>query len=163
MGTYATTTSLQTVMIGTTFDSATTSLASKCITWAENEVNKYLSKRYDISSSTFQTTTSIPPIVTDWTEQIAEGRLHQKMSRGGPESLERGQKIIDSVIDNLELIADYKGHLLDSSGSIITDKSNTSYRVLENTSDYATTFDEDSPLDWEVDPDKIDDISDGRI
>lgn len=163
MGTYATTTSLETVMVATNFDTATTSLATKCITWAENEVNKYLSRRYDISSSTFQTSTSIPPLVTSWTELMAEGYLHQKLSRGGPESLERGQKVIDGVIKNLELIADYQGHLLDSDGAIISDKSNTAYRVLENISSYTPTFAEDDPLDWEVDPDKLDDIADSRI
>ena len=42
MGKYATTTSLEVLMVGTTFDTATTSLASKLITHAENEVNKYI-------------------------------------------------------------------------------------------------------------------------
>jgi DNA-binding IclR family transcriptional regulator len=65
-------------MVGTRFDTATTALVSKLITHAENEVNKYLSKRYDIS--VFDTTTSVPPLVTTLTETLAEGYSYQRSS-----------------------------------------------------------------------------------
>lgn len=150
-------------MPGTTFNTATTALAVKCITWGENEVNKYLSRRYDLSSNYFQVAGSVPPLVTTWTELLAEGYLHQKLSRGGPESMDRGQKIIDGVLKNLERIADYEGHLVDSSGDVIADMSNSAYRVLSNTDGYAQTFDEDDPLNWAVDSNKLSDIESGRI
>ena len=56
-------------MIGTTFDTITTSLATKLITHAENEVNKYLSKRYDVGSWT--TSSSTPPLITSLTETLS--------------------------------------------------------------------------------------------
>lgn len=162
MGTYATTTSLQMILVGSSFDDSTNKLASKCIDWAESEVNKYLSKRYDLSSSTFQTSTSIPPTVRSLTEQIAEGFFYMRNSRGGKESITRGKECIALAKENLELISSYKADLFDTSGSLITDKSNTAYRVLCNTSDYSETFNEDDPLHWSVDTDKLDDIDTER-
>lgn len=147
-------------MIGTTFDTATTSLASKLITHSENEINKYISKRYDISA--FATSGSVPPLITSLCETLAEGYFYQRNSRGGKDGMERGQKYIDQVIKNLELIRDYKADLFNTAGSIISDFSNTSYRVLSNTDTYSTTFNEDDELNWKIDDDKLDDISGER-
>lgn len=161
MGLYATTTSLETLMIGTTFDSLTSSLATKLITHAENEINKYLSKRYDIGDW-YTSTASVPPIITSWCETLAEGYMYQRMSRGGGEAMDRGKELIDQVLKNLDLVANYKLDVLDSSGSVVADMENTSYRVLSNTSDYANTFNEDSELNWSVDQQKLDDIESER-
>lgn len=145
-------------MAGIKFDSATTSLVSAMITHAENEVNKYLSKRYDIDSFA----SDVPPLVTSLTEQLAEGYSHLRIGRGGKESLARGKELIKMAQENLQLIADYKADLVDSDGDVISDSENTAYRVLSNTDDYSSTFNEDDPLNWEVDQDKLDDIEDER-
>lgn len=149
-------------MIGTEFDTATTLLCTKLITHAENEVNKFLSKRYDLSSSTFLTSTSIPPLVTSLAETLTEGYMYQRMSRGNKEWTSRGKELINQAIDNLKLIADYKEDLVNSAGAPLSDMSQTAFRVLCNTSDYTTTFDEDSELNWKVDSDKLNDIDAGR-
>lgn len=160
MGTYATTTGLAVNMIGTTFDSVTTALATKLITHAENEVNKYLSKRYDLSA--FNTSTAIPPLVTSITETLAEGYMYQRMSRGGKEALAQSKMLISQAIENLSLIADYKLDLVGASGTVIADMSQTAYRVMSSTSNYANTFNEDDDLNWKVDDTKIDDIDTER-
>lgn len=163
MGTYATVTSLQTIMVGTSFSpSGMTTLADKCITWAENEVNKYLSKRYDLSSATFQTSTSIPPLVTSLTEQLSAAYLQRRLARGDKEQIKMTTSDIEMVVDNLKLIADYKLDLLDTSGDPLTDMSNTAYSVRSNTDDYAQTFDEDDPLNWAIDDEKLELIADER-
>jgi len=146
-------------MIGTEFDTATSALADKMLTHAENEINKYISKRYDISSFV---SGSVPPLLTSLCETLAEGYMHQRMSRGGKESMKRGQDLIDGVIKNLEGIRDYKMDVANTAGSIVTDMSQTAYRVLSNTTGYSSTFNEDDPLNWKVDQDKLDDISDER-
>lgn len=162
MGYYATTTSLQTIMIGTTFDTLTSSLATKLITHAENEVDKYLSKRYDVSAFK-ATSTSVPPLVTSLTETLAESYMVQRMSRGGgKESVGYAKDLRTQAIENLKMIAEYKLDLVDSSGDVITDMSQTAYRVLSNTTEYSNTFNEDDPLNWEVDSDKLDDIGEER-
>ena len=163
MGNYCTTTALSLVMIGVDFTVANgTTLAAKAITHAEAEVNKYLSKRYDISSTTFQTTTSIPPMVTMLTEKLAEGYMWRWLSRGSKETLTRGEALIKDAKENLSLIANYKSDVLDTSGDPLADMSNTAFSVRCNTTDYSNTFNEDDEKAWAVDEDKVDDISDGR-
>lgn len=158
MGTYCTTTSLETLAIGTTFDSVTTALATKCITQAESEINKYLSKRYSISGLT----SSVPPVVTTWCEWLSLGYMYMNNSRGGKESRERGKEFRDMALENLKLVSAYKSDLLDSSGAVIADISTTAYRALSNTDTYVDTFAEDDELNWRVDPNKISDIEDDR-
>jgi len=159
---YLTTTTLDTRMVGLTFDSVTTALATEMISDAEAEVNKWLSRRYDLSSAYFQTTTGTPPIVRSLATRLAEGYMWRANSRGSKESLTRAKSFIDDVMNNLKNIAGYKVDLTDTTGALIPDKSNTAYRVLSNTTDYANTFNEDDSLNWAVDPDKLDDISTER-
>ena len=162
MGTYATTTSLATFMIGTTFDTATTALATSCITWAEEDCDKYLGKRYDLDSSYFATSTSTPPLVRKIAEELALGYMHIHNSRGGKESLKRGEMIQKAAFATLQELKDYKLQLTDTSGAAIPDSSNTAYQVRSNTTNYSPTFNEDDPLDWEVSSDKLEDIDDER-
>lgn len=165
MGLYSTTTTLDLVMVGVNFGATDmTTLGGKAIDQAEAEVNKYLSKRYDISQSTFQTSTGIPPLVRALTEKLSEGYMWQFLSRGGAgkESRERAKELIEEVKENLLQIADYKLDLLNTAGSVLTDMSLSGTRVLCNTTDYTTTFDEDDPLSWAIDSDKLDDIASNR-
>lgn len=158
-------------MVGVNFsatDMAT--LASKAIEQAESEVNKYLSKRYDLSSSTFQTSTSIPPLVRSLTERLAEANLWEFLSRGGAgkESLERAKAIKSAVIGtkkdpgNLMQIANFEVDLVSTTGSLIPNLTANSSRILCNTSDYTETFAEDDELNWAVDSDKLEDIASER-
>lgn len=149
-------------MIGVTFDDATTDLANEMIKDADAEVNKYLSRRYDLASNSFQTTTSIPPLVRAMTTRLAEGYMWKAMSRGSKESIARGDSLIKDVIENLKVIASYTGELLDTAGSVVVDKENTAYKVLCNTSNYSNTINEDSELKWRIDSDKLDDIASER-
>lgn len=159
MGTYATTSSYDVILVGTTLDTATTSVISKCITWAENEINKKLAKRYDVSA--WSTAALTPPMVTSMCEQLALGYFYDNNSRGGKEGGARADRLIKRVMANLDELAMGKLELVNSSGSIITARG-TAKGVLSSTSDYSATFAEDDPLTWAVDPDKLDDISDGR-
>ncbi len=162
MGTYATTTSLDDMMIGTTFDTATTALVTKAIDHAETEIDKYLSKRYDVSVSPFLSATSVPPLVTSLCERMAMGYYYWWNSRGGKDGDTRGQSFLKEAKENLQQIADYKLDLLDINGDPIADMSNTAFRIKSSTETYSSTFDEDSELDWAVDSDKLSDIYDGR-
>ena len=159
MGLYCTTTALQTRLVNIVFDTATGSLASEMINDAEAEVNKFLSKRYDLGSNYFQTSTSIPPAVRALTTRLATSYMWEAMSRGSKESLARASAIEKRVLDNLQMISEYKADLVDTAGSVITDMSQTGYRVLSNTTSYANTFNEDDEMNWAVDDDKIDDIA----
>lgn len=153
---------MQASLIGTSFDTVTTNLIVDLITDAEAEVDKYLSKRFDLSASTFQTSTSCPPILTKITKQLVKGYFYRDNSRGGKESLTRAKEYISEALDNLKMIADYKVDLTSSDGSLVTDKENTSWRIQSSTEDYTDTFGEDDSKNWVVDPDKLDAIEDSR-
>jgi len=160
MGTYATTTSLNTLMGGTyTFDTATSLAADKAIAWAEREIDKKLSRRYDVSD--FRTT--VPPLVTSICEMYSLGLLYQLVSRGGKEMLAQGKALIDSAKADLAEIADGKGDICNTAGSIIPDLlDDGGGAIRSNTSDYTPTFAEDNPLNWRIDSDKLDDIKSDR-
>jgi len=163
MGTYSTLTSLTILMTGTDFSlTAMNSLGALAINRAETEINKYLSKRYDLSSATFQTSTSVPPMVRDLCNELSVGYAYKFLSRGRKESIERAHLFIDPVIDNLKEIRDHKHDLVNTSGSVIPEAASGVWRIQSNTSGYSNTFNEDDPLNWETDVDKLDDISDDR-
>jgi len=160
---YCTTTSLDILMVGTVFTTTVNALANIVIPQAESEINKYLSKRYDLSSDYFATiTSSIPPLVITLCERLSQGYMYQQLGRGGKEAMARGVLFIKPVLDNLELIRDYKVDLVDTAGSVLPDFENTAYKVLTNTDDYSETFQEDDPLKWKIDSDKLDDIANDR-
>lgn len=162
MGIYCTTTSLSAVMLGTTFDTATTALATKCIGWAESEINKYLSKRYDLDSSPFNTSTSIPPIVTTWAEWLSEGYMRRQMGRGSAEARERFKDLTEPAIENLKMVAEYKLDVVDTTGNVVAESASGAFRIQSSTMDYSNTFNEDDELNWRVSENKLDDIDTDR-
>lgn len=148
------------MMVGTVF-TGLTSLASECISQAEREVDKRLSSRYDISSAYFQTTASISPTVRQLALWYAVGYTYEANARGSKDAYSRADRYIEKANKNIESILKYEANLLDSLGSQIPDSSG-SLKVRSSTSDYVNTFNEDDPVNWTVDPDKLDDISNER-
>lgn len=154
---FCTTTALQTKMIGTTFNTATTLLAEAAIVDAENEIKKKLSQRYDFSASPFLTTTTIPPIIRTICEWLAIGYTYEGGARGGKDTFARADRFIKRSMDKLTLIADGMA-IQDTAGSVIDPKSDGAYEIYSNADDYSTTFNEDNPLNWAIDSDKLDAI-----
>lgn len=147
-------------MVGTKNDSATSALVSAMITDAEAEVDKFLSKRYDLSTAYFQTSTSTPPAIRMITETLALGYTYENMARGSKEAYMRSDRLIKRATDNLQSIMDGDMQLFDSAGNLI-DETDVNWQI-KNSTDYTPTFAEDDPKNWKVDPDKLDDISDER-
>jgi len=162
MGTYATVTGLAQNMIGTKFlttTSETSVLAGKCITQAENEINKWLSRRYDIGSFL----AAPPPLVTSLCETLAEGYMRIRQVRGANSAKEvkaYQETLINPVLENLKAISEYKANVVDSTGAVIPDSANTgAFQIHCSTSEYAPTFNEDAETRWKTDPDKLEDIA----
>jgi len=162
MGTFATTTGLEILMPGITFDSITTSLAGKCISWSESWIKSCLSKRFDVSSSPFTVYTSTSQL-TSIAEEMAVGHLHRLMSRGAKESLTRGDSMVKGAQDTCRLIASFGSDLMNADGTGAVANKSESQQVLHNQTTYHSTFDEDNPVNWVIDPDKEIDIEDGRL
>jgi hypothetical protein len=149
-------------MVGVNFNTATVAVAGECITWAEDEIRKYLSRRYDMSSAAFQTSTSTPPIVKSWATRLSIGYTEIQLARGGKEAIALGESKVDSVLKNLELVAEGILSVSDSTGSLLTESDNSAFKVQSSTSGYKETFDVDDPLDWEIDSTRLEDIKGDR-
>lgn len=148
------------MLVGSSLQNGTAA-ASLCITQAEDEIKKQLSKRYDVSSATFQTSTSIPPMLQHIALWLSLGYFFQISSRGGPESMKRGKTFIDQAMANLMQLANREVDLVNSSGSPISELGG--YMAMTSTTkNYSPTFNEDDPLDWAVDSDKLSDIDSER-
>lgn len=161
MGLFATTTGLEVKMIGTTFDTTTSDLASACITDAENEIRKQLGKTYDLTSGYFTTATSIPPQVRTLAETLAIGYMYENMSRGSKEGFARADRYLKRAMDNLSKLADNSLQLFDTAGALVP-VSGDQWKVQSSTTDYSPTFNEDNPRQWRVSTNKLDDIKDER-
>ena len=158
---FATTTVLQTKMVGTpTFDTATLALASCCIYDAENEIRKRLASLYDFSASPFLTTTTLPPMIVTLTETLAIGYMYENMARGGKEGYVRSDRYIKRVSDNIKMLLDGDAKLVTSAGVDVAQLDNN--WGIQVTTAYPNTFNEDDPHDWEVSTNKLDDISTDR-
>ena len=160
MSRYCTTGALKILWGSASFNNLTT-LAQKMIDQAESEIDKHLSQRYDISSATFQTTSSIPPAVTTVCEWLSIGYLYEATARGSKDAFQRADRYIKKAMKNLEAMLDYNANLVDANGDIVDSKSDD-FQILSSTKDYEPTFNEDHPLNWQLDPDKADDIADER-
>ena len=147
-------------MVGTVFDTLTTNLASASIYDAEAEIEKRLSKRYDFSAAPFDTTTTIPPMITVLTETLAIGYMYENMSRGSKEGYARADRYIKRVMENIDSLLAGEAQLTDSSGDLITEIDGD--WAIQSATDYSPTFNEDDPDNWAVDQDKLDDIADER-
>lgn len=162
MGTYTTYTSIDPLMPGYKLDTTTAqSITSRVIDWAESCVNSGIGTRYNFGSAPFNASATVPPMIRTLTEQITIGYVFKTWSRGAKESITRGDAMLTEAKTQLKLISAGKIDLFATDGSEITERS-SSTKIRSNADSYATTFDEDSPLLWRIDPDKIDAISSGR-
>ncbi len=161
MGTFATTTSIQVMMVGTVFDSVTTSLVAECLSQAENEIKKQLSKRYDISTAYFTDSAQTPPQVQTMAKRLTIGYAYEAMARGSKEGFARADRYIKQVMENLCQLREGEVQLFDAAG-ILIEETPTEWQVQHTGDNYAPTFNEDDPKNWKVDRDKLEDIDGER-
>lgn len=160
MGNYATTTSfsalIPNILAGntTTADAAGEAALAAHIIRAESVVNSYISARYSLPF------TVVPPIVRTLSEDIASwfhirGVSAQDGQRDNPWYLtyKEDLKILTDIRDGKTQMALTDGSAV---GPISTN------RFISSTQGFAQTFNLDSPESWAVDPDREDEIADGR-
>lgn len=140
-------------------DTATAQIVSDSIEDAQNEINKYLGERYDITL--WDTSTSTPPLVKTICKWYAAGLAIEACSRGDKETMKRSAVLIERATKNLDDLESGKLTIADSTGAAIA-KDNDPMQVYSNTEDYPTTFNEDDPLKWKVSKSKKSDIMSDR-
>lgn len=157
---YCSSTIIANYLIGySSSDTATAQIISDSIEDAENEINKYLGERYDVSL--WSTLTSTPPIVKTICKWYAAGLAVEACSRGGKEAMKRSEILINRATKNLEKLESGALTIIDSTGSAVV-KDNDPMQVYSNTEDYSNTFNEDDSLKWCISRQKKLDIADER-
>lgn len=154
---------VQAVMVDTNLsvNTATANLAQACIDDAIAKVKEKLARRYDVSSSYFNTTSAAAPALVTISRWLATSYCYSHLARGGKDAFARGNHFEKKAMDNLTQLQERKADLVDQDGAVIAERSD-SFQVLSNTQDYSETFNEDNPLKWRPDQDKLDDIADER-
>ena len=160
MGDYATTTSISELLPWvlksntTSADAAGTAQFSRHITRAEGLINGYLAARYVLPFS------AVPPII----RTIAEDISSYFFIRGSyVQDGQRKNEYVDAfkeALGQLKDIRDGKTPLADTSGTLIPQI--TSSKFLSTTKSYAPTFNDDDPMQWDTDPDKLSEIEGDR-
>lgn len=146
--------------IGSKFDGLT-SLADTFIGDVEDELRGCLSQRYDVSIDAFQTSTATPPLLEMLCKWKAIGYLYGNVARGSKDMFNRSKWYTDRCDKKVEAILNYDANLVDTAGSQIAD-STGKLAVKSSTEDYSNTIQEDDPLKWKIDPDKLNDIKSDR-
>jgi hypothetical protein len=91
---------------------------------------------------------------------MAMGYYFVNSSRGSKESIGRGNALLKEGKDEILAMLKYETDLIDNSFAVVADRNNAIYN---STANYRPTFEEDNPLKWSVDPDKLQDIGDSRV
>jgi hypothetical protein len=164
---YATNTTIITLFPGmpqtttTEGHTATLSLVASHIDRADNLINGKIGKRYDVSG--YDTSGSVPPLLQTLSEDIAAFYTFRSVYSGDNQNFNEWLSKFDEAMTMLNELRDGDLHLVNTTGSLIEERSSSTAAFVDsNTKDYTPTFGEDSSLNWEVDPDKLSDLSDSR-
>lgn len=162
MGDYATTTSLSLLLPNvlqgntTTSDPDTAAIFGKFVTQAEGDINAAASKWYSLPFST------IPPAITSITERLALYRFIRGVYTQDGQIRQAYLGDYEAAMEELERLKKGEIYLVLTNGSEVTRKSNNFFR--SSTENYSSSvFDLDEPEAWEVDDDRLTDITDGRV
>jgi hypothetical protein len=160
MGAYATTSSLSLLLPNalsggtTTSDTEAVATFSAHITRAESDINSVLAAKYSLPF----VSTSIPPSVRTWTEDLAcfyflraavaqDGQMQSNI-------LDRYMPAYDRLVK--AQLEGFKESLADTAGSLVSRKTSTRYK--SSTESEAPVFDLDNQKSWDVSQNRLDRI-----
>lgn len=134
---------------------------SRHIIRADNLINSMISNRYDVSG--FDTSGSVPPLLQTFSEDISTYYEYRSEFSGDNQNDNEWLDRYKDSMDFLKDIRDGNMDLVDSTGSLIAEREIAALDLVEsNNESYQPLFDEDGPLEWKVDDDKLDTIEDNR-
>lgn len=163
---YSTATSILVVLPGfpqtTTSEgySETTVLLDKHISRADSLINGKIAERYDVSNFT----SDVPPLVRLLSEDITSYYAMRSQFSGDNQNRNEWIDKYEMALDELNEIRDGKASLVNTAGSLISERETSSSdgRVDSNTEDWTPAFDVDDTLDQKFDSDRLDDIAGNR-
>lgn len=135
----------------------TVSLIGNHISRADNLINSKIAKRYDVP---FTTT---PPIIKTLSEDITSYFTYRSVFSGDNQNDNQWTDKFKDAVEILDQIRDGKMDLIDTSGSLVPERSTTASTIVDsNTRQYAPFFNVDTSTSWEHDPDLLDEVEDDR-
>ena len=130
----------------------TSALITAKIPRADATINSYIGRRYNIPFS------PVPPKVEEISIKLtAFYTLESKFSRDSHNTNDWVEILGKEAITDLELIRDRKIDLVDSTGSMISEKT-ASTRLASSTYDYQPFADLDDISSWDIPTDRLDAI-----
>lgn len=139
--------------------STTIAVIEQHIARADNVINGKIAIRYNIASFS----SSVPPMLKTISEDLTSFYSYRSFFSSDNQNF---NEWTDKFKSSMELLDDLRSgdlDLVDDSGNIIGEKETADVDKIESTTqDYQPFFDEDEPISWAVDDDKLDNIKDNR-
>lgn len=161
MGTYATVTTILTNYPALPQTSTTSryqetlNILSNSIDHAEADINASIAKRYSVPF----TAGSVPPLITQLTGDLAAYyTFRAKYMRDSHNVSDWVKELKDEVDEKIKMIVDGDLDLVDTAGSLITERTENT-KIVSNTMNYQPFFDVDSATSWRTAPDRLDAIN----
>lgn len=140
---------------------ATTAVIDQHIVRADNIINGKIVKRYEVKNFS----TAVPPLLKNLSEDITCYYTFRSLWSQDNQNKNDWVDKFQDAIAVLDEIRDGKIDLVDSSGNLITEKSedeSTAALVDSNTKSQNPFFNIDSELDWSFDSDAVESVRDER-
>ena len=139
--------------------STTLALVDQHIARADNVINGKIAIRYNVANFT----STVPPLVKTISEDITSYFTYRSLFSSDNQNLNEWTDKYKESIQMLDDIRNGDMDLIDENGNIIGEKETSDVDKIESTTqDYQPFFDEDEPIEWAVDGDKLTNIKDNR-
>ena len=139
-------------------DSATMDALNAHIRRADDVINGKLARRYSIPF----TTTTVPPLVRTIAEDLTSGFLFRSLfTRDSQNKNTWTEDLMKKAYEVLDQIAAYEVDLVDTAGSLLAER-DVANRIDSSSENYYSIFDVDTDTSWDIDPDRLQDISDRK-
>jgi hypothetical protein len=139
--------------------STTIAVIDQHIARSDNIINSYIAQRYDVSSFV----SSVPPLLKTLSEDLTSYQSYRSFFSSDNQNFNEWTDKYLEAKEMLKELRDGKQDLVDENGNIIQEIVTSAIdRIESTTEDYQPFFDEDEPIDWKVDADKLTNIEDNR-
>ena len=139
--------------------STTIAIIEQHIARADNVINGKIATRYQVSNFT----SSVPPLLKTISEDITSFYTYRSLFSSDNQNLSEWTDKFEEAMKMLKELHDGDMDLVDENNNIIDEITTSAIdRIESTTQDYQPFFDEDEPVDWKTDDDKLTNIKDNR-
>ncbi len=126
-------------------------------------INGKLAKRYEVPfGGGTHTALDIPPQIRQIAEEyVSFWTYRSSFPKDSVVINEWTETLKEGAVADLEMLRNAEIDLVDVNGALITERGAAS-KIDTTTIDFKPTFDESNPLDWQIDPDKLDQLDGER-